>query len=140
MRLFKELFLFGLVGVLGFAVDTLFLYALKSELGPFYARLVSFIAAVFVTWLANRNLTFRKKKSTLTIPAELTAYFGLMLLGGVVNYGTYAWLIIKYPVVLADPIIGVAIGSIAGMCINFTTSRLIVFRIKKDQAPKTSRS
>ena len=128
MRFIKELFLFGLVGVLGFAVDTLFLYALKTDLGPFYARLISFVAAVFVTWLANRNLTFREKSSVLTIPAEFAAYFGLMLLGGVVNYGVYAWLIIQHPFVLTNPIIGVAAGSVAGMCVNFATSRWIVFR------------
>ena len=128
MRILKEVLLFGLVGVLGFAVDTLVLYALIEGMGPFYARLFSFIAAVFATWLANRNLTFREKKSNFTKSAEFAAYFILMLLGGAVNYGTYAWLVIRYPLVLANPVIGVAVGSIAGMCVNFLTSRLLIFR------------
>lgn len=130
MRFVKELFLFGLAGVFGFAVDTIVLYALIETAGPFYARLFSFIAAVFATWLVNRNLTFRKKKSDLTKPAEFATYFGLMLLGGAVNYGTYAWLIIRFPSVLMNPIIGVAAGSIAGLCINFATSRIIIFRVR----------
>ena len=137
MRIIKELFLFGLVGVLGFAVDTMVLYALIESMGPFYARLFSFVAAVFATWLANRNLTFREKKSNLTKPAEFAAYFGLMLLGGAVNYGTYAWLIIKVPSILLNPIIGVAAGSIAGLCINFATSRMIIFRVRHSSESKS---
>jgi putative flippase GtrA len=128
--MFKELLVFGLVGVLGFAVDTLVLYILIEGMGPLYARLFSFTAAVFSTWLANRNLTFREKKSHLTKSAEFAAYFGVMLLGGVVNYATYAILVIKYEFVLTNPVIGVAAGSIAGMFVNFFASRLFIFRIQ----------
>ena len=47
----KQIFLFCVVGVVGFVVDTAVLYLLKSILGLYGARGVSFIAAVFSTWL-----------------------------------------------------------------------------------------
>jgi len=131
MRLFKELFFFGLVGVLGFIVDTAVLYALKGALGPYYARAISFVVAVFATWLANRTLTFKAKKSDMKKHAEFAVYFGLMLFGGAANYGAYAWLLLHNDWVLQNPIVGVAAGSLAGMSINFMTSRFIVFRKHK---------
>jgi putative flippase GtrA len=128
MQLFKEFFLFGVVGVLGFIVDSLVLYALIDTLGPIYGRLFSFAAGVLTTWIANRALTFKQKKSDLSKSKEFAMYFGLMLLGGAANYSAYLWLILHYPVVNSHPILGVAAGSIAGMFINYATSRFIIFR------------
>ncbi|EEP93573.1 hypothetical protein yaldo0001_40510 [Yersinia aldovae ATCC 35236] len=51
-----------------------------------------------------------------------------MLGGGVINYGLYSWLITAYKIVLENPIIGIAAGSIAGMVVNLATSRFILFR------------
>lgn len=39
----KEFIKFGLVGIAGFVVDAGFLYVLKSPLGPYLARLCSFL-------------------------------------------------------------------------------------------------
>ena len=52
----------------------------------------------------------------------------LNLLGFAANYGTYAALIAGSAVVAAQPILGVAAGSLAGMFINFAVSRRFVFR------------
>ena len=51
-----------------------------------------------------------------------------MLAGGLVNYAVYAWLVLNYQLVAEHLVIGVAIGSLAGMCINYATSRIILFR------------
>ena len=126
--LIKEVVLFGLVGTAGFLVDSLVLYALLASLGPFYARIVSFLAAVLATWLLNRRVTFNAQKSNLPAFSELVTYLGLMLIGGTVNYGAYAMLLVRYSFVLDNPIIGVAAGSLAGMCVNFLTSRFLLFR------------
>jgi putative flippase GtrA len=57
------------------------------------------------------------------------ALFLLVNLGGfVLNYGTYALLVSLVPVVAANPVLGVAAGSIAGMFSNFILSRQVVFR------------
>jgi putative flippase GtrA len=49
------------------------------------------------------------------------------LLGFVCNYGTYAALVAGVPLVAAQPVIGVAAGSLAGMAANFLMSRRFVF-------------
>ena len=48
--------------------------------------------------------------------------------GGLVNYTTYAVLVTIYASVAAQPVIGVAAGSVAGLVVNFTASRYVVFR------------
>jgi putative flippase GtrA len=129
----RELFYFGISGVFGFLVDTGILYLLKGYLGPFIARGFSFFAAVIVTWLFNRSITFKEKRSGMKPKTEFLSYFLLMLCGGIINYAVYSWLITAYKIALINPVIGVAAGSIAGMMVNMMTSRFIVFRKKNDR-------
>jgi len=131
INFFRNFFFFGISGVIGFIVDTAVLYLLREYLGPFIARGFSFFAAVLVTWLFNRAVTFKKKSSGMKTQNEFASYFILMLGGGVINYGLYSWLITAYKVALDNPIIGIAAGSIAGMFVNLATSRLILFRKDK---------
>jgi putative flippase GtrA len=131
MKILREFFFFGISGVIGFLVDTSVLYLLRGYWGPFIARGFSFFAAVFVTWLFNRAITFKKKRSGMKPQNEFLSYFLLMLGGGVINYGLYSWLITEYKIVLENPIIGIAAGSIAGMVVNIATSRFILFRKDK---------
>jgi putative flippase GtrA len=125
---FQVLFLFGLVGIAGFVVDTGILYLLKSALGLYYARLISFTCAVFATWILNRHLTFRKRASGLSLTHEFSRYFGLMLSGGVVNYVTYALLIYFYDYVARQPVWGVAAGAVLGLMVNYLFAKFLVFR------------
>lgn len=128
MKTFREFLLFGVAGVFGLVVDTAVLYMLTGALGPFYARAVSFFAAVFATWTINRMFAFRERKSALSKRREFVVYLVLMLAGGAANYGLYSWLVITYPLVQEHLVIGVAAGSIAGMFINFIVSRYLLFR------------
>jgi hypothetical protein len=50
------------------------------------------------------------------------AYVALMVIGALVNYGTYAAAITWWDLARAHLWIGVALGSIAGLGINFATS------------------
>jgi putative flippase GtrA len=136
---FREFFFFGLAGTFGFVVDTAVLYLLRGYLGPFYARIFSFLTAVFATWLLNRSITFREQRSGLSVQREFTIYLILMLAGGSVNYGIYAWLIVSYQLVLQYPIIGVAAGSIAGLAVNLLSSRFLLYRFSFDQNKTRSR-
>lgn len=133
MKFLREVFFFGLAGVFGFVVDTAVLYLLKDYFGLFYARFFSFFAAVFSTWLVNRSLTFRERKSGLSAQREFATYLILMLAGGAVNYGVYAWLIVSYQSVLQQPVIGVAAGSLSGMVVNLASSRFLLYRFSFDQ-------
>lgn len=128
MKVVREFLLFGIAGVCGFIVDTAVLYSLEGALGPFYARGVSFLAAVLATWLINRAYAFRRRKSAMSKKREFLSYLILMLAGGAANYGVYSWLVVAQPLVQQHLVIGVAAGSIAGMVINFLVSRYWLYR------------
>ncbi len=122
---------FGAVGTVGFLVDTAVLYLLRGLLGLYAARLVSFLCAASVTWFLNRHLTFAERRSPYAPSTEMAFYILLMVVGGVVNYGIYAWLVSSSPAVAQAPVLGVAAGSLAGMAVNLTTSRFLLFRHQK---------
>jgi putative flippase GtrA len=124
----QEFLRFGVVGGIGFVVDTAVLYgALALGAGLYLGRAISYIAAATTTWALNRIWTFRGRGSG---PAgRQWALFVVVNLGGfVLNYGTYAALVTWVPLVAAHPVLGVAAGSIAGMFSNFFLSRSLVFR------------
>lgn len=124
----RQVFFFAVAGVIGLIVDVAVLYALRDAIGPFLGRVVSFFAAVVATWLVNRSVTFRGRQSGLSRRGEFTAYFSLMLIGGAVNYGAYSALVLGFELVRVHLFIGVAAGSLAGMAVNFLTSRYLLFR------------
>jgi len=128
MKLVRELLLFGLAGVIGFVADAGVLYLLKPFLGLYYGRLVSFFCAVLTTWFINRHLTFNQRASGLSLPQEFSRYLGLMLGGGVVNYVSYALLVYFVEFVARQPVWGVAVGSCAGMLVNWLLARFFIFR------------
>jgi len=128
MRFIRDYIRFGTVGAIGFLVDVVVLYSIDGLIGLFYGRAVSFLAAVLATWLLNRIWTFRHRSSGLKFSREFVVYLGLMLIGGAVNYSAYVWLVVSYQLALQYPVIGVAVGSLAGMLINFLASRFILFR------------
>lgn len=125
-----EFLRFGVVGTIGFVVDTAVLYAgLALGLGLYGGRAVSYLVAATTTWALNRLWTFRGRGNG---PAhQQWALFLLVnLIGFAMNYGTYAALIAFVPLVAAHPVLGVAAGALAGMFGNFVLSRQLVFRAR----------
>lgn len=125
--LLRQLFLFGIVGGIGFIVDAGILHITKPVLGIYWGRGLSFISAVFATWVLNRNITFKTDKKT-SLFKEFLFYLWCMLFGGIANLLSYYILIHYFLLVAENPTIGVAIGSIAGMFVNFVTSKFLVFK------------
>lgn len=124
----RQVFLFAVAGIIGLLVDIAVLYVLRGAIGPFYGRAASFFAAVVATWLVNRSLTFRGRHSGMSRKREFTAYLTLMLAGGAVNYAAYSALVLGSALVRQHLFLGVAAGSLAGMAVNFVTSRYLIFR------------
>jgi putative flippase GtrA len=124
----RQTLLFGIVGTVGFVVDTAVLYLLKGLVGLYWGRLFSFLCAAATTWLLNRTFTFEGRSSGHGPMKEMAIYIGLMTLGGAVNYLVYAVLVSHFPLVAQIPVLGVAAGSLAGMVVNFITSRFFLFR------------
>lgn len=124
----QEFLRFGVVGTIGFVVDTAVLYgALALGAGLYLGRAVSYVVAATTTWALNRAWTFRGRGGGTA--GRQWALFVVVNLGGfVLNYGTYAVLVTFVPVVAAHPVLGVAAGSVAGMFANFVLSRQLVFR------------
>lgn len=126
----KELALFGVAGTAGFLIDSAVLYLLKETLGLYGARVTSFLCAVIGTWLINRRLTFRHRSSNLPLHKEFAKYLAMMLLGGAANYAIYVLSVYANSTVREHPIIGVALGSLAGMVINYVQMKFLLFKAK----------
>jgi hypothetical protein len=64
LKPWEEFFRFGLVGVVGFAVDASTLAVmLAASAGVFWGRAVSYVAAASGTWVLNRSWTFHDRSS-----------------------------------------------------------------------------
>lgn len=119
---------FGLIGTAAFLVDTGVLYAaLALGIGPYLGRLLSYLVAATFTWALNRRFTFRSHASTHRL-REWGRFLAANAVGGTLNYGTYSLLMLSSTLVASWPVLGVAAGSLVGMCSNFLMSRHLVFR------------
>ena len=119
---------FSLAGVAGFVVDVGVLYlALQFGVGYYAGRAISFLCAVFATWQINRRHAFAHAADE-DLLHEWARYLVAMLGGGLVNYGIYALCIAFLPVSRWVPALGVAMGSLSGLVVNFVAAKLWVFR------------
>jgi len=126
--LLGQMLRFGVVGCVGFVVDTLTLYvALALGAGLYAGRALSYLVAASGNWALNRVWTFRAA-SRHSAGRQWLLFLAANLLGFAINYGTYAALVANLPVAAAHPVLGVAAGSLAGMSMNFLLSRSFVFR------------
>lgn len=119
---------FVVAGAVGFIVDAGVLYAtLYAGAGWYAGRVVSFLAAVVVTWLINRRWTFGAHAAAPTM-AEFLRYLSAMSLGALANYATYALIGFLFPYSVWLPLFAVGAGSIVGLGVNFTTASRWVYR------------
>jgi putative flippase GtrA len=120
---------FGFVGCFGFCVDSVTLYVAMYVLGmnPYVGRALSFLCAVTSTWYFNRLITFTDRRSH-NRGREWLTFVVCNILGGAVNYSVYALYVHHGVTSSITPLIGVALGSLAGMTVNYTMSKHLVFR------------
>ena len=124
----QEFLRFGVVGTIGFLVDSGVLYGMIwLGAGLYLGRAISYVAAATATWALNRVWTFRGRGGG-PVHRQWALFVAVNLVGFSLNYGTYAVLVATVPVVAAHPVLGVAAGSIAGMFTNFALSRRVVFK------------
>ena len=121
---------FAVVGTAAFVVDTAVLYlALWAGLGLYSGRVASYLVAATFTWYGNRRITFASHaRGASAATVEWIRFLLTNLVGGAVNYSVYAVLVGQLELVRAYPVFGVAAGSIAGLSVNFTLSKWLVFR------------
>lgn len=126
---FFRFFKFGLIGTLGFVVDSavLMLCTEMLKLDPYTGRIISYLAAATCTWAGNRFFTF-KDRPQASAGKQWGLFVAVNALGFAINYGTYALLLETVEAVRAFPVWGVAAGAIAGMFFNYAASSRLVFR------------
>ena len=124
----RQLPRFLIAGVFGFIVDAGVLYAaLALGSGAYAARALSFVSAVITTWWINRRWTFGAESPSPSL-REFQRYLSAMLVGGALNYATYALILGIVPMTNWLPLAAVAAGSVAGLAMNFLVARFWVFR------------
>lgn len=124
-----EIFFFGISGIIGYIVDVSITSLLSHLLGVYASRIPAFVAAATATWIVNRNLAFHKRNSIHNnLWVEYGHYLSLMIGGLIVNYTAYATFITIFHNYSFKIPVSVAIGSLAGMLINFVTSRKYIYK------------
>ncbi len=123
-----QFFKFGVVGFVGFIVDTVMLYAGIGVLGlgRTAAGLFSFPFAVTTTWIGNRLFVFTEAPP-MPAARQLAKFAFVCALGLVFNRGTYAALVNTSSFVYDYPVLGLVAGTAAGMFFNFFAARKHVF-------------
>ena len=142
MPMHRQLLRFGAVGIAGLLVDLAALYVLAPLLGWYGGRVLSFVAAASATWWLNRRFTFVAPAggpASLPIRHEYARYIGSMLGGALVNYTVYAFTLQLVATPWA-PALGVALGSLSGMSLNFVAARYLVFGHARAKASRPAKA
>lgn len=118
---------FALVGGVACLVDMAVVQVLfAAGFGLYASRVVSYLCAATVAWWLNRRFTFVHRRSASMV-REWARYLAANLWGGLLNYGVYALLVANSLVFRSYPFLAVAVGSLAGLAVNFAMSSRFVF-------------
>ncbi len=128
--LLGQILRFGAVGGVGFVVDGGLLWLFISlDLNPYVARALSFPIAVLVTWVLNRNWTFRATRDS-SRKGQFRRYFGVQTVGTLSNYAIYSLVIGAFGTAGPTVFWAFAVGSFIGSFINFCGARYLAFRVR----------
>ncbi|MGX8882601.1 GtrA family protein [Methylovorus sp. SPW-M1] len=119
---------FGVVGVIVLGFDALTFWLLLFIISsPLLARVISVSASICFSWLLNRSFTFQysHKKASL---GELGKFALSQLPGAIINAMVSVLAFHFLPYLKGNPWIAVAIGSCAGMILNFSIANFYVFK------------
>ncbi|MBU2804312.1 GtrA family protein [Acidithiobacillus ferridurans] len=126
--LHSQIFRFALTGIAGFVVDASIVWLLTQfRINAIIAQGIAFSVAVTVTWWLNRKYTFPNRADHRLL-REWLRYVSANSFGAIVNNGIYVVLILTLSLMAHYPVLAVAAGSLAGLILNFTASRALVFR------------
>jgi putative flippase GtrA len=121
---------FGVVGGVGFLVDAGVLYAVTQgilRLDPFTGQAIAFAAAVLVTWLLNRTWTFRSTAPKGGV-RQAALYIGVQCAGLGATFSVYSLVIVLFNTPKPWLVVPLALGAIAGLCVNFLGAKHLAFR------------
>ena len=120
----QQYFRFLIVGSIGFVLDAGLLFLLiQFGFSPVLARIPAISTAVIVTWLLNRQLTFRVDAPKSH--AEALRYIVVAAVSALLNFAVYTVLIIAG----IWPVLAVAISSIALLFFSFHFYKRFAFKL-----------
>ena len=128
LRVMVQFVMFGLVGLVGFVIDTASVYAMRNAVGLYVAGLAAYFTAATGTWICNRLWTFRHLARTDPWHVQWARFLIANLGGFAVNRSLYMVMVTFWDLAAAQPVIAVLVGAVAGMTLNFNSSRKVVFR------------
>jgi putative flippase GtrA len=121
--------IFVAVGAFGFLVDSgVLILASTAGVPALPARVISILAAVTSTWVLNRHWTFEVQRSERGLFIEWISYLIASGAGLIVNFGAFLSFVRVKPEIPGVLVAGVAVGSLAGMIVNFVLYRFWVFK------------
>ncbi len=124
-RLRSQILRFGMVGLVGFAVNAGMVSWLADSIGPGWSQALIFPFAASVTWWLNRRYTFRA--SGRVWHNEWVRYVAANILGWTIVNGIYFFLILNYKFFYRNPSAALFFGTMFGFISNFIFSKLYVF-------------
>lgn len=112
-----------IVGAIGFLVDASLLTMIVDVTGwwPWQARIPSFLAAVLVTWILNRQYVFPGRGPERT-SVEAALYALIQAGGAACNFALFSLLVWWLPVLEKTLVLPLAGGAVAGLAFNFVAS------------------
>lgn len=122
-------FKFGVVGAIGFLIDvSLLTLGMRVFHQPYVvARVVSILVSMHFGFAINRMWAFRHLRSQ-SLTRQWLGYLAANSTGALVNYGVGLLLVQPGMIFAHIPQLAAAVGTGAGMFINFAGSRLLAFR------------
>jgi putative flippase GtrA len=115
------------VGLIGFLVDLGVLHLmLRVGLEPAWARVISLLCAMHVTFATNGLHVFRQLDARRCV-AQWARYMACNGVGNVCNFWIFVTLVSSRWPVIATPAFAVAAGSASAWAINFAATRFLVF-------------
>lgn len=134
-RHFGRLRRFAGVGSVGFLIEAGIVTGLTQWAGwtAWHARMPSFTTAVLVTWILNRNTTF-KGRGSKNLLAEALMYFGTQAGGAAINLLIFGIALQILPRLQSVPVFALALGSIGGLVFNYVVAATLIYSTEQPRS------
>jgi putative flippase GtrA len=117
--------------LVGFIADLCVLnLMIRLGLEPAWARVVSLLCAMHVTFLINGLRVFRQLERRLLL-RQWTSYMACSGFGNFCNYWIFVTLVSTHWPVISNTVFAVTAGSSSALVLNFLTARFVVFRRRR---------
>jgi putative flippase GtrA len=118
---------YSAVSLIGYAVDVTLLHlGLKAGLEADWARVISLVCAMHVTFLINGLVIFRRLRRE-HLARQWLSYMATNGFGNFCNYWIFLTLVSTHWPLVAVPTVALTAGSIAAWIINYSSTRFFVF-------------